>query len=214
MFRYLILGLLRDGTPKHGYALAKQYREQSGTMVNTGTFYRELQHLTALGLVQIAENPPGADPRRTSYVIRPTGRSAFDEWLFNPPEIKEGWREDDISSRARFLLGEADRAVEDLLVHWERQLWVQGKVIERARDAARASEQRGAGRVFGVLAVLLARRLKYIMADVEFIEEFRHLSSHAGECAEGQVAPSSAARRPEEGVSEGLRRRRPVRATT
>ena len=179
MFRYLILGLLREGTAKHGYALAKQYREQSGVLANTGTFYRELQNLTGLGLVQIAENPPGADPRRTLYVITPTGRTAFDEWLFHPPEIREGWREDEISSRARFLLGHDNGPIEELLVHWERQLWVHGKVIERARDAARANEQRGAGRGFGVLAVLLARRLKCITADVEFIAEFRELASQA-----------------------------------
>jgi hypothetical protein len=78
MFRYLVLGLLRDGEPRHGYAVMKEYRERSGLQVNTGSFYRELQRLVAEGLVQTVANPTDADPRRAPYQITETGSACFD----------------------------------------------------------------------------------------------------------------------------------------
>src|SRR5207302_10584200 len=57
MFQYLVLGLLRDGKPRHGYALMKDYRDRSGVQLSTGSFYRELQKLAAKGLVRTSANP-------------------------------------------------------------------------------------------------------------------------------------------------------------
>src|SRR5437773_2069439 len=79
-FRFLILGLLRDGAPRHGYAVAKAYKLRSGGKISTGNFYRELQRLVADGLACTASNPPGADPRRTPYAITTVGRATFDAW--------------------------------------------------------------------------------------------------------------------------------------
>ena len=42
MFRYLILGLLRNGAPLHGYVLVKPHRDSSAVEVRTGNCYREL----------------------------------------------------------------------------------------------------------------------------------------------------------------------------
>jgi DNA-binding PadR family transcriptional regulator len=64
MFRFLILGLLRNGARLHGYALVKEYRERSGSEVSTGNFYRELQRLVFDGLIRSASNPPEADAQR------------------------------------------------------------------------------------------------------------------------------------------------------
>jgi DNA-binding PadR family transcriptional regulator len=166
VFRYLILGLLRDGAPRHGYALAKGYGERSGIDISTGNFYRELQRLVHEGLVRLVHNPPGADPRRTPYQITPTGSALLESWLFDPVELGEGQREDEISARALFLT-EADAArVSPLVERWEEELWVRGKVLERARDAARAKGQ-------SVLALLFSRRLKYAAADLEFLTQLR-----------------------------------------
>ena len=41
MIRFLILGTLCDGRPRHGYALLKQYNSRLGIVVNSGSFYRE-----------------------------------------------------------------------------------------------------------------------------------------------------------------------------
>ena len=76
-FRYLVLGLLRHGEPRHGYALMKEYQEHTGLRLSTGNFYRELQRLSVEGLVRTASNPEGADPRRAPYRITEAG-AAFD----------------------------------------------------------------------------------------------------------------------------------------
>jgi DNA-binding PadR family transcriptional regulator len=171
MFRYIVLGLLRDGVARHGYALAKAYAERSGSEVSTSSFYRELQRLTAEGWVRTTENPPGADARRLPYAITGAGKAAFDEWLLHQAELGDGQREDDISARALFLAVSAAPEVGPLLARWQEALWIRGKVIERARDTAR-TRRRGAEAV-GVLPLLLSRRLKYITADLEFLAEFR-----------------------------------------
>ena len=173
MFRYLILGLLSDGGAHHGYALAKAYRERSGAEISTGNFYRELQRLAAEGLVRIAANPPGADERRTPYQITSMGTTALEAWLFQESLLGDPQREDDISARALFLTGSRSAAVRQLLERWQEELWMRGKVLERARDTARNRHSSEPGPTYGVLALLLSRRLKYVAADLEFLTEFR-----------------------------------------
>ena len=168
MFRFLILGLLRDGVPRHGYALAKAYSERSGVDISTGNFYRELQRLVTEGFVQMTSNPPGADARRTPYQITEVGRVTFNTWLFEPTDLGEGQREDDMSTRALFLTEADPGAVRALVERWQEQLWLRGKVQERARDSARAKGS-------GVLALLFSRRLKYTAADLEFLAGLRAL---------------------------------------
>ena len=82
MFRYLVLGLLRNGDACHGYAVIKDYRKRTGQEASSGNFYRELQRLVGEGLVRTATNPPGADPRRAPYQITEAGSAVFDTWLF------------------------------------------------------------------------------------------------------------------------------------
>src|SRR3990172_4940573 len=84
MLRYVLLALLADGDPKHGYALMKAYAERSGVRLSIGNIYRELQHLVADGLIATAMNPVGADPRRAPYTISEPGREALVAWLGTP----------------------------------------------------------------------------------------------------------------------------------
>src|SRR5213596_1396376 len=77
MLRYVLLALLADGTPAHGYALMKAYRERSGVRLSIGNVYRELSRLAGEGLIVAATNPPGADPRRVPYRITDKGRDAL-----------------------------------------------------------------------------------------------------------------------------------------
>lgn len=122
MFRYLVLGLLRDGKSRHGYALMKEYRERSGVRLSSGSFYRELQRLVAARLIRTVSNPPGADPRRTPYEITDTGRATFDAWLIGPTGAGVGRYEDELSRRALFL-GSAQPAVARRLIEdWKEEI--------------------------------------------------------------------------------------------
>src|SRR5438046_9963574 len=77
MLRYVVLALLADGNPAHGYALMKAYRERSGVRMSIGNVYRELSRLAGEGLIAAATNAPGADTRRVPYRIMARGREAL-----------------------------------------------------------------------------------------------------------------------------------------
>jgi DNA-binding PadR family transcriptional regulator len=170
MFRYLVLGLLRDGQRRHGYAVMKAYRERSGLQVNTGSFYRQLQRLVAEGLIQTVANPADADPRRAPYEITETGEACFDAWLSGPTGAGVGRYEDELSSRAMFLADAEPDIVLRLLDSWKEELWLKSKVHERARSTL-APESYVPPKSFTPLPLLLARNMKHVTADIEFLEE-------------------------------------------
>ena len=172
MFRYLVLGLLRTGGALHGYALMKAYLERSGQQISTGNFSRELGRLVAEGLVRTAVNPPGADTRRAPYEITFEGEIAFDEWLSQPPG-GIGNYEDELSSRAIFLTESKKLAAEALLARWREEIWFRSKMVERSREAVLKRNRQKSVQDFVALPVLLARRLKHLAADLEFIDELR-----------------------------------------
>ena len=192
MFRYLILGLLRNGEALHGYALMKEYWIRSGIRVSSGNFYRELQRLAAEGLVRSVANPADADPRRVPYEITEAGAAAFDAWFAQPTGAAAPYYEDDISARALFIPEAESPVVDAVLDRWQEELWYRGKSLERAREAALSrSESREEARLIP-LALLLARRLKYVAADLEFIEQLRtaHQRSAARRAPEARPASS------------------------
>lgn len=179
MFRFLILGLLRSGARRHGYALVKAYRERSGADVSTGNFYRELQRLVVDGLIRSADNPPDADARRTPYEITPLGIEVFDDWLTAAQVGNGGSAEDEISARALFA-GEVEPKITlRVLEQLQENLWFSGKAIERARQQGltRAAAPDRAAQFAG-LPLLLSRRLRHIATDLEFLEEFRIAFEH------------------------------------
>ena len=165
MFRHLVLGLLRDGDSRHGYELTSEYHRRTGVTVSTGNFYRELQRLAVEGLIQISENPPEADGRRIPYHITAEGCREFDRWLLTP-SAQDG----DLSERLLF----SDRLPRDLLGRimdwWEEELWMRSRTLARAREDALT---RQCGGRYDPLPLLLARRMKLISAELEFVKEFR-----------------------------------------
>src|SRR5262245_36529854 len=84
MFYHGILGLLRDGRPRHGYELTREYRVRFGRPANPGNFYRECAKLVSQGLIIADPNPADADARRIPYRITADGCRDFDEWLHEP----------------------------------------------------------------------------------------------------------------------------------
>ncbi len=203
MFRYIVLGLLRNGERLHGYALMKAYRARSGTQISTGNFYRELQRLAGVGLVRPVTNPDGADPRRAPYEITEAGAAAFDAWLSGPNESPLGQYDDELSARALFVVGAEPAVTRKVLDGWQEELWMRGKMIERARETA-ARYDGTVPAPPSTLTLLLARRLKHVAADLEFIEELRAAYE------EGVVPPRAAAPSRERSVApERAMKRRP-----
>jgi DNA-binding PadR family transcriptional regulator len=174
MFRYVVLGLLRDGGRRHGYALMKRYRCRTGLHVNTGNFYRELQRLVCDGLVRSATPSPDGDPRRAPYEISHAGIALFDEWFSAPLRWRPTGTDDELTIRILFL-SEAPRDVARArLAAWQDVLWRRMKELESERDAALAGAERD-GAEFPVLPLLLTRRMKHVAADLELLEELRRV---------------------------------------
>lgn len=172
MLRHLILGLLRDGGSRHGYALMKEYRERAGFQISVGNFYRELQRLLSAGWVRATENPPGADPRRTPYQITGAGAAAFDEWVECGSVDMAGDQHDDLAMRAFLIVRTAGSRVADVLDRWQEELSMRRRRVERAREAA-ATRRKEDGNLFAALQLLLTRRLRQVSVDLEFVEEVR-----------------------------------------
>jgi len=172
MFRHLILGLLRQGETVHGYALMKAYAERSGIQIGASHFYRELQRLLLDGLVETAAREPNADARRAPYRITRLGVTAFDAWLCRPSTVITVAHEDEMSSRALLIGGARPAVAQHLLAAWQDDLWLRGKALERERDALLRRPQHSPRR-FHPLPLLLTRRLKHVVADLEFLDDLR-----------------------------------------
>jgi len=167
MFVHLLLGLLRDGQPHHGYQLMSEYKARSGNPASAGSFYRVLARLATQGLVSTGTNPPDADPRRIPYKITDAGTQLFDRWL-----VSSGGS-DEICERLLFVDRVPREALTRLLDRWQEELWMQGKTLARQHDdALQESAEYPPGR-YNPLPVLLARRIKQVEADLEFLKGLR-----------------------------------------
>lgn len=169
MLRHLILGLLRQAGPCHGYALMKAYRDGSGRALSIGNIYRELQRLRSDGFVRAGTKPSGADPRRIPYEVTDAGAAAFEAWLRSPPADGADGQENDHALRAFFVLSADWRAAERVLRDWREDLETRSKTTARAREqvlSAAGSERRG-------LPLWLGRRLKHLAVDLEFVDELQ-----------------------------------------
>jgi DNA-binding PadR family transcriptional regulator len=173
MFRFLVLGLLRDGKAYHGYALMKAYRERTGNVISTGNFYRELQKLVIDDLVETAPNAPDEDSRRAPYVATPLGHEVFDSWMMSPP-LQISTYDDELSARATFIGGAEPAAAKRLVDRWRETVWVQGKTLERERESLLIRNPDRGKKGYDSHTMLLARRIKHIAADLEFLGELRN----------------------------------------
>jgi DNA-binding PadR family transcriptional regulator len=171
VLRYVLLALLADGNPAHGYALMKAYQERSGVRLSIGNVYRELQRLVGHGWISTAANPAGADPRRAPYTITASGRDALARWLSEPAFMIGRGVPDEITHRLA-LIGDIDidtasRFLEDL----HAELWSRAKALERER--ALTAQKEKAGRPLSTRGVLLTRSVRHITADIELVEDLR-----------------------------------------
>lgn len=185
MLRYLVLGLLRDGKPQHGYALMKAYCAGSGPHISTGNFYRELARLLESGSIETAERAADADARQAPYRITKRGAMSFDEWFAAPLGKSQGERVDDLALRLVVLPQTEPEVLRKTLDLWKHDLWLRVKVLERSRDQA-ASRGRNVDRI---RSLALGRRLGHLSVDIELLDA---LLAEFG--ADATVAPASAPR--------------------
>jgi DNA-binding PadR family transcriptional regulator len=198
MLRYVLLALLSDGEPKHGYALMKAYSERSGTHLSIGNVYRELQRLLAERLIVAAVNPEGADARRMPYAITAVGRESLSNWLSAPAHALVRTQPDLLSYRLS-LLGDLDpTATNSFLSDLHDELWVQSKAVERERALASQRDRVAEGRL-PMRSILLGRRARHLAADIELVEEIRatlQAAQKRGVSAAPRLAIDPANRRP------------------
>ncbi|TMA38881.1 MAG: PadR family transcriptional regulator [Deltaproteobacteria bacterium] len=195
LYRYLVLGLLRNGAARHGYALMKEYQQRSATPIGSGRFYSKLQRLAAEGLVTTAANAPGADGRRTPYRITSAGAECFDGWL-RESAASDTRREDDLCARALLLAAAEPAVVSATLDRWRGEISSRGAGIEEALVRALDTRTPSSPSAFDPLPLLLRRRLKHAVADVEFIDEFRQSYERwTRRSANGRPSAAAAARR-------------------
>ena len=171
MIRYLILGLLRTGSRMHGYALVKEYGERSGGTIGSGTFYRELQRLLREGLIRSSAGLCEIDARRTPYEITELGIAAFDAWFTGQVTSLGRFSDDELSARALFVPQADPAVVADLFNAIKESLWVLSRQLERERQRGgeRAAGGNGAD-IAAIRSLLLARRQKYVAADLDLID--------------------------------------------
>lgn len=211
MFRFLILGFLRNRSPMHGYALFKRYRERSGADVSTGNFYRELQRLVTAGLVESVANPVQADARRAPYAITEHGKQMFDEW-FTADVSPESFSEDEISARMLFIADVDPTAVVKFLDGMRQSLWAWSKRLERERQAALSQSADSDLPDRPILPLLLARRIRHVTVDLDIIAELR--LAHVTPAAASAVSPAAPSSEPVASASPpstALQRRRGAR---
>jgi DNA-binding PadR family transcriptional regulator len=165
---YLVLGLLRDGMPRHGYRLISEYGTRSGLQVNPGSVYREIAKLVSQGLIEPQSSPPDGDRRRIPYRITTRGRDEFDRWLLEPQSEQ---------TKLEFWILVADLLPpDDRGRHLERlheRLWLLNKNLIQARGNLLRTRRCDAASGYQPAALLLMRRAKRIALDIDFLEELR-----------------------------------------
>ena len=166
MCRYHLLGLLRSG-PRHGYALAKEYRRRGGATIGLGAVYRELRILSQRGFVLRVHQD--GDSRRASYRLSPRGRAAFDDWLDNPPDAV-ACSDSELAQRALFFCELPPERVRRLLDTWEADVlhlisWL-NRDLQRAGDSCQEVAK-------GVRQTLIRRRIGHLSRDLEFLRDIR-----------------------------------------
>lgn len=169
MYRWVVIGLLRDGVGRSVDGVACAYRERTGVGSDRAELGNELARLVADGVVVV---DPGTDRAAATYRLSEAGALAFDAWLTAPGALDDA-ADDRLTSRL-LMLGEASAAdAAGLLGRWEAELWERARSLERARAAAAAAPP-PAGDVIAVRPALLERLLDHVTADLATLDELRN----------------------------------------
>jgi DNA-binding PadR family transcriptional regulator len=165
MFRYHLLGLLRNAT-HHGYALAKEYQRRSGVEVPLGGIYRELRVLSDQGMIRRLEGPVDGDLRRAPYEITPKGRRAFEGWFRELPP-STACDESEFAIRVMFFAEVAPAEAREVVEEWRSGLWELSKRCEAELRRGLATD----GGATDSRTLLLRRRIGHVACELEFLDE-------------------------------------------
>jgi DNA-binding PadR family transcriptional regulator len=168
MLSHLLLGLLRDGVPRHGYQLMTEYRARAGIQANPGNVYRQLAKMVVDGLIEEHAKAADADPRRIPYRIRDRGRHEFDSWMLSLETCEQ--------HLDSWLLFADKLSVQDrqrLLTALQDGLWMKSKTVARRREETAAKSRRLGVTGYQPAQLLRLRRTKLLTAELEFLDELR-----------------------------------------
>src|ERR1051326_3377897 len=165
MLRYVLLAVIAETGPLHGYALMKAFAARSGIRLSIGNVYRELQRLRSDGYIAAVDNPADADPRRAPYAITDAGRAALASWFTAPAESFLREPVDPLYCRLALLASSKVTHAVKFLDDLEVELSQQRRSAERRRETARDGSP--------ILDILLGRRARHLAADIDMITEMR-----------------------------------------
>jgi DNA-binding PadR family transcriptional regulator len=94
--QHAVLGLLEDG-PSYGYELKARFETAIGPQwgrLNIGHLYQTLDRLERDGLVSSERVAADTRPDRRVFTLSPAGRGELAEWLEQPAERGNGYRDE------------------------------------------------------------------------------------------------------------------------
>jgi DNA-binding PadR family transcriptional regulator len=163
----LLLGILRDGQPRHGYALAKDYERRTGLVLGLGNVYRKLRSLADGGLVHPVDNPAGADPRRLPHRITELGSSTFDDWFCRVPDASPG-TSGELAARVAFLPYVPSELASRVIERARGSYLVLARKLENELEKSLRAQHTD---VAAPHPILVRRRVRLIEAELAFLDE-------------------------------------------
>lgn len=168
MFRYVLLGMMRDSESRHGYGLAKEYEQRTGVKIVPGNVYRELRKLVEEGLVERSSSDGGSDPRRLQHVITDAGSRVFEEWFgtIPPASVRDG-SDGELAARLTFFVEVDPEMARSVLERFRVDYWRHAKALEQDLERTlRLGLQESKAH-----PMLVHRRLRHVETELEFLEE-------------------------------------------
>jgi DNA-binding PadR family transcriptional regulator len=187
MTRYLILEVLRDGQPRHGYSVMLRCRDRMGVRIGVGSIYRELARLATLGWVEPTDNPAGDDARRRPFGITAAGRVALDAWLAGPVPGAVPQYVDALVLHAFLVAHAAPHLPPDVVARWREELDIRRGMLDGERERlAGIAKREGTSSSEGTF---LANRIRHLEVDIDFLDELARHGSYPTPRAAGDVPP-------------------------
>lgn len=164
MLRYVILGVLCEGKPLHGFGIAQAFKKRSGHAIRSSSVYRELLRLSGQGLIRRVETRR-SDPRQIPYEITQAGIDGFRTWLQHLPDSSViDVVNDPLALRCVFT-GQASNP-EVTVDRWKQRLLIDGS---KTQAELKELLLRGVP-ADSLLTLLRERRAKLIAFNIELLD--------------------------------------------